>query len=84
MGEAQMLDSKKFLEKIVKYLVNTPEEISITEVEGKEVNILKLRVAKGEIGFVIGKNGKIANSIRVLLNAVSARAGKRVILEILD
>jgi len=79
-----MVDSKKFLEKIVKYLVNTPEEISITEVEGKEVNILKLRVAKGEIGFVIGKHGKIANSIRVLLNAVSARSGKRVILEILD
>ncbi len=79
-----MVDNKEFLEKIVSYLVNNPSEISITEVEGKEVNILKLRVAKGEIGFVIGKNGKIANSIRVLLSAVSARAGKRVILEILD
>jgi predicted RNA-binding protein YlqC (UPF0109 family) len=79
-----MVDSKMFLEKIVGYLVNTPSEVSITEVEGKEVNILKLRVAKGEIGFVIGKNGKIANSIRILLSAVSARAGKRVILEILD
>jgi len=79
-----MADSKTFLKKIVSYLVNNPDEISITEVEGNEVNILKLKVAPGEIGFVIGKNGKIANSIRILLSAVSARAGKRVILEILD
>ena len=78
------VDCKKFLEKIVSHLVNHPEDISITEVEGREVNILKLRVAEGELGFVIGKSGKIANSIRVLLSAVSARAGKRVILEILD
>ena len=79
-----MADSKEFLKKIVSYLVNNPNEISITEVKGNEVNILKLKVAPGEIGFVIGKNGKIANSIRILLSAVSARAGKRVILEILD
>ena len=78
------VDCKKFLEKIVSHLVNRPEEISITEVEGKGVNILELRVSEGELGFVIGRSGKIANSIRVLLNAVSARAGKRVILEILD
>ena len=79
-----MADSKDFLKKIVSYLVNNPAEISITEVQGNEVNILKLKVAPGEIGFVIGKQGKIANSIRILLSAVSARAGKRVILEILD
>ena len=79
-----MVDNKEFLKKIVSYLVNNPEEISITAIEGKGISILKLKVAKGEIGFVIGKKGKIANSIRILLTAITARTGKRIILEIVE
>ncbi len=79
-----MVDNKEFLRKLVSYIVNTPDEISVTKVEGNEVSILKLKVANGEIGFVIGKKGRIANSIRILLTAITARTGKRVILEIIE
>ena len=75
---------KEFVEYIVKKLVDRPEEVSINEIEGEKTVVLELRVGDGELGKVIGKHGRIAQSIRTLLTATSARSYKRVVLEILE
>ena len=75
---------KEFLETLAKYLVDTPEEVEVSEVIGDGVNILKLKVAKGEVGLIIGRKGRTAEAIRILLNAVGAKAGKRLIMEIIE
>jgi len=75
---------KEFVEYIVKKLVDRPNEVSVTKVEGEKTVVLELRVGNGELGKVIGKNGRIAQAIRTLLTASSARSYKRVVLEILE
>ncbi len=75
---------KNFLENIIKPIVDKPEQVSITEVEGESVCIYKLRVAAGDYGKVIGKHGQNIMAIRTILGAVSAKAGKRGVLEILE
>ncbi|MEJ2051800.1 MAG: KH domain-containing protein [Calditrichota bacterium] len=76
---------KEFLEFIVKQLVDTPEDVRVSEVKGEHLTIFELHVAKNDIGKVIGKKGHTAAAIRTLLSAVSAaKKGNRSILEILD
>lgn len=75
---------QEFLEKLIKPIVDKPEEVKITQTEGNEVYIFELRVGKGDFGKVLGKHGKNANSIRTLLSAVAAKAGKRALLEIVE
>ena len=75
---------KDFVEYLVKKLVDRPNEVSINEVKGEKTVVLELRVGEGELGKVIGKGGRIAQAIRVLLGAVSARTRKKVVLEILE
>lgn len=75
---------KDFVEYLVKKLVDRPNEVSINEVKGEKTVVLELRVGEGELGKVIGKGGRIAQAIRVLLGAVSARTQKKVVLEILE
>ncbi len=75
---------KEFLENIVKPLVDKPDEVRITEVEGKSVCIYELKVGAGDYGKIIGKRGQNADAIRTILNAVSAKIGKRGVLEIIE
>jgi len=75
---------KEFLENIVKPIVDKPDEVRITEVEGEAVCIYELRVGAGDYGKIIGKHGQNANAIRTILNAVAAKGGKRAILEIIE
>jgi len=75
---------KEFLENIIKPIVDKPDEVNITEVEGESVCIYKLRVDSKDFGKVIGKHGQNANAIRTILHAVSGRVGKRGVLEILE
>jgi len=75
---------KEFLETLAKNLVDNPDRVEVSEVLGDGVNILKLKVAKEEIGLVIGKNGRTAEALRILLNAVGAKAGKKLVLEIIE
>ncbi len=69
---------------IVRALVDQPEEVSVTEVEGSHALILELKVAKSDIGKVIGRHGRTAQAIRTLLSAASGKAKKRIVLEILE
>ena len=80
-GDEAMQD---LLKNIVQALVDNPEEIKITTVEGKQVIILELKVAKEDIGKVIGKQGRTAHAIRTILGAASAKIKKRANLEIID
>ena len=73
---------KKIIEKIAWALVDQPELVSVSEIDGKHTSILELSVAKTDIGKVIGKQGRTADALRTILSAVSAKERKRVILEI--
>ncbi|HDL01738.1 MAG TPA: KH domain-containing protein [candidate division Zixibacteria bacterium] len=75
---------KDFVGFIVKSLVDNPDAVDIKEVEGSRTTVYELRVGEGDLGKVIGKQGQTAKSIRTLLAAVSARQGKRAVLEILE
>ncbi len=69
---------------IAKALVDSPDEVSVNEVEGEQTSVIELRVAKGDLGKIIGKHGKTAQSIRTILSAASAKIGKRAVLEIIE
>jgi len=75
---------KDLVEFIVKALVDDPDKVDITEVDGEKTTTFKLKVAKEDIGKIIGKRGRTAGSIRTILNAVSTKRGKRAELEIVE
>jgi len=76
---------KELLEYIVKELVDNPDEVQITEEEeGDKTVIFKLKVAENDLGKVIGKKGRTANAIRVVMRAASAKRGKSSIVKIID
>ncbi|MEW6549499.1 MAG: KH domain-containing protein [Spirochaetota bacterium] len=75
---------KDLVEYIVKSLVDDPQAVDIKVIEGEKSTILELKVAEGDVGKVIGKNGRIARAIRTILSACANSQSKRVILEILD
>jgi len=74
---------KKLVEYIARSLVDNPDAVQVTEIEGERSIIIELRVAPDDMGKVIGKQGKIAKSIRTLTKATAAKEGKRVVVEIL-
>lgn len=76
--------TKEIIKIIARALVDEPELVSVHEVVGMNSSILELKVAKADIGKVIGKQGRTAGAIRILLSAVSAKAKKRILLEIID
>ncbi len=75
---------KELIEFIVKALVDDPAAIDIQEVAGDKITIYELRASKSDIGKIIGKKGRTASAIRTIMNAVSARQGKRAVLEIIE
>ncbi len=75
---------KDLIEHIAQALVDHPEQVSVRTLEGSQTSVLELKVAKEDIGKVIGKQGRTAQSMRVLLNAVSSKLNKRFVLEILE
>ena len=75
---------KEVLEIIAKSLVDNPDEVSITEVEGEQSTILELRVAAGDMGKVIGKQGRIARAIRTVVKAAASRESNQVVVEIIQ
>jgi len=75
---------KELIEYIAKQLVEDQSQVSVEEVEENGRVRIELRVAKEDMGRVIGKGGRVANSIRVLLRVAAAREGKRVTLDIIE
>jgi len=75
---------KELIEHIAKALVDHPEQVSVNALEGSQATVLELNVAKGDLGKVIGKQGRTAKAIRTILGAVSAKNKKRTVLEIVE
>lgn len=74
---------KELVEYIAKSLVDDPDQVEVTEIPGTTSVIIELRVAPDDMGRVIGRDGRVANAIRVLLRVVAAKENKRVTLEII-
>jgi len=75
---------KELLEDIAKVLVDNPDQVQVTEVEGEQTTVLELRVAQSDLGKVIGKQGRTARAIRTILGAAGMKIHKRFVLEILE
>ena len=75
---------KDLIKRIVQSLVDNPEQVEVSVVETDRILILEIRLAKVDIGKVIGKQGRTAQAIRTILNAASGKTKKRTIMEIID
>ncbi len=78
------VDMKALIELMAKSLVDKPEEVAVAEVDGERTALFELRVAKSDIGKVIGKEGNTARAMRTILGAAGSKLGKRCVLEILE
>jgi uncharacterized protein len=75
---------KDLISYIAKALVDNPEQVVVSEVEGNQTSVLELQVAKEDLGKVIGKQGRTARAMRTILSAASAKIKKRTVLEIIE
>ena len=75
---------KELLELIAKSLVDLPDDVTVTEIDDNEATVLELRVAEGDLGKVIGKQGRTARSIRSILAAAGMKSRKKVVFEIVE
>ena len=75
---------KKLVKFMAKAMVDDPAQVEVTEIAGSGTLVIELKVAKEDIGKIIGKKGRNAQAMRLILNAASAKLRKRVVLEIID
>jgi uncharacterized protein len=73
---------KELIEYIAKSLVDDPSQVTVREMEGANSIVIELHVASADMGRVIGRGGRVANSMRTLIRVIAAKEGKRVTLEI--
>ena len=75
---------KELLLYMAKNMVDHPEAVTVTELDGEDGKVLELRVAEGDMGKVIGRQGRIAKEIRTIIKTVAQRTGEKVTVEIVD
>lgn len=75
---------KDLIAYIARALVDKPEEVTVTEIEGEQTSVIELKVAKEDLGKVIGKQGRTARAMRTILSASSTKINKRSVLEIIE
>jgi uncharacterized protein len=75
---------KELIEYMARALVDKPEMVSVSEIEGEQTSVIELRVAKEDLGKVIGKQGRTARAMRTILSAASTKIRKRAVLEIIE
>ncbi len=78
------MEMKDLIAYIAKSLVDNPEAVEVSEVGGEQTSVIELRVAKDDLGKVIGKQGRTARAMRTILNAASTKIRKRAVLEIVE
>ncbi len=79
-----MSEMKELVQLMAKALVDKPEEVQVIEVDGEQTTVFELKVAKEDLGKVIGREGRTARSMRTILSAASTKLKKRSVLEILE
>ncbi len=84
MNESEYNSLLELVKQIAEALVDYPAQVSVKIIEGTRVAVFELRVAKEDLGKIIGKEGRTARAIRTILGAVSAKVHKRLVLEILE
>ncbi|MEM5790121.1 MAG: KH domain-containing protein [Syntrophobacteraceae bacterium] len=75
---------KELIEFMARALVDNPEKVRVSEIEGEQTSVIELRVAKEDLGKVIGKQGRTARAMRTILSAASTKIRKRAVLEIIE
>jgi predicted RNA-binding protein YlqC (UPF0109 family) len=75
---------RELIEYIAKALVDNPEQVKVSEIEGEKTSVIELAVAKDDLGKVIGKQGRTARAMRTILSAASTKVKKRAVLEIIE
>ena len=75
---------KELVQYLARCLVSNPDAVEVKETEGETALVLELRVAKEDLGRIIGKQGRTAKSIRTILNAATSRTNRKVVLEIVE
>ena len=75
---------KELIECMARALVDNPEKVKVSEIEGEQTSVIELRVAKEDLGKVIGKQGRTARAMRTILSAASTKIRKRAVLEIIE
>ena len=75
---------REFVESVIKQIVDSPNDVQVQEVKAERVILLEIRVAKEDMGKVIGKGGRVANALRTIVGAAAAKQKKRVMVEILE
>jgi predicted RNA-binding protein YlqC (UPF0109 family) len=75
---------KELVQYLARSLVNNPDSVEVKETEGESASVLELKVAKEDLGRIIGKQGRTAKSIRTILNAAASRTNRKVVLEIVE
>lgn len=75
---------KELVQYLAKSLVNNPDAVEVIETQGETASVLELKVAKEDLGRIIGKQGRTAKSIRTILNAAASKANRKVVLEIVE
>ncbi|MGE5790394.1 MAG: KH domain-containing protein [Syntrophaceae bacterium] len=75
---------KDLIKYVAQALVDNPDKVEVSEVQGEQTSVIELRVAKEDLGKVIGKQGKTAKAMRTILSAASAKVHKRTVLEIIE
>ncbi len=75
---------KELVQYLAKSLVNNPDAVEVKETEGDTASVVELKVAKEDLGRIIGKQGRTAKSIRTILNAAASRTNRKVVLEIVE
>ncbi len=75
---------KELIEYMARALVDNPELVKVSEIEGEQTSVIELRVAKEDLGKVIGKQGRTARAMRTILSAASTKIRKRAVLEIIE
>ena len=79
-----MTELKELVTYIVKALVDNPDKVVVTEIAGDKSSIYEIRVGEGDLGKVIGKEGRTAHAIRTIITAAAMKLGKRTVIEILE
>ena len=75
---------KTLIEYMAKALVDSPDDVRVSEVEGENTSVIELKVAKDDLGKIIGKHGRTARAMRTILSAASTKIRKRSVLEIIE
>jgi hypothetical protein len=84
ISQPEVIMLKDLISYIAKSLVDNPDAVEVSEIEGEQTSVIELKVAKEDLGKVIGKQGRTARAMRTIIGAASTKAQKRAVLEIIE